>query len=181
MIRMIPRSAPRRRALLVLAGVAGALAVPVLPTMPLPVAAATCLLICLCIWVAYVDLIRFSIPDLANLSIFVLGAATIVGVAPVLFLPHLIAAITVIAAMWIGGEVLYHRLGKDALGMGDAKLLGAGMMWVGIASLPSLLLVAAVTGIAYAFLAGRLRKGIPFGPFLALGLLVVWLYGPVVI
>lgn len=149
--------------------------------MPWPVAVSSLLLICLCIWVAYVDLIRFSIPNPANLSILLLGAVTIVWVAPALFLPHLFAAIAVFAAIWLCGELLYRRLGKDALGAGDAKLLGGGTMWVGIAGLPSFLLVAALTGIAYGFLAGRQRKGIPFGPFLALGLLVVWLYGPITI
>jgi leader peptidase (prepilin peptidase)/N-methyltransferase len=132
-----------------------------------------------CIWVAYVDLIRFRIPDLANLSIFLVGAAAIGWTAPQLFLSHLIAAAIAFAFAWLAGELLYRRLQKDALGMGDAKLIGAATMWVGIAGLPSLLLVAALTGIAYALLTKRQRKRVPFGPFLALGLLVVWFYGPI--
>ena len=65
------------------------------------------------------------------------------------------------------------------LGIGDAKLFGAGAMWVGILGLPSVLLVAALTGIAYAVIAKRHAKRVPFGPFIGVGVLTVWLYGPI--
>jgi leader peptidase (prepilin peptidase)/N-methyltransferase len=74
--------------------------------------------------------------------------------------------------------------GREGLGLGDVKLAAAAGAWVGWAALPSVVLLAAVAAVAAALparLAGRLKAGaeVPFGPFLAAGLWLVWLYGPV--
>lgn len=74
--------------------------------------------------------------------------------------------------------------GREGLGLGDVKLAAAAGAWVGWAALPSVVLVAALAALATALparLAGRLGAGaeVPFGPFLAAGLWLVWLYGPV--
>ncbi|MGH7111780.1 MAG: prepilin peptidase, partial [Stellaceae bacterium] len=74
--------------------------------------------------------------------------------------------------------------GGDGLGGGDAKLFAAAGAWVGALALPSVILVAALSALLAAALlrlAGvRLtaRSAIPFGPFLALALWLVWLLGP---
>lgn len=147
--------------------------------MPLPVSFFSLCLIALCIWASYIDLLRFRIPDLASLLILVVGIAAI-GWIDLLRLPsHLMAAVFAGATFWLVGEVLYRRYGTEMLGIGDAKLLGAGAMWVGFAGLPSLLLVAAVSCIVYSLLVKRYTKRIPFGPFLALGIVTIWLYGPI--
>ena len=65
----------------------------------------------------------------------------------------------------------------QGLGLGDVKFLAAAGIWVGVAGLPMLLLVAALTALASAGimqLAGRrlsAQTAISFGPFLAVGLL----------
>ena len=65
----------------------------------------------------------------------------------------------------------YRRLrGRDGLGLGDAKLLAAGLAWLGIGWLPFLILSSALMGIALAVVTGAWRKSdmpIPFGPPLA--------------
>lgn len=74
--------------------------------------------------------------------------------------------------------------GRDGLGQGDAKLLAAAGAWLGLDGLPTVLLWA--TGLALAAAGAAALKGyeigggtrIPFGPFLALGFWLVWLYGP---
>ncbi len=79
----------------------------------------------------------------------------------------------------------YRRLrGREGLGGGDLRLLGAAGAWVGWIGLPSVLLYAALLGLCLA-LAARLRGGpisgttpLPFGTFLAVGLWITWLYGP---
>lgn len=84
------------------------------------------------------------------------------------------------AAVIIG----YRRLrGRDGMGWGDAALLAAGGAWSGWAGLPGILVLAALAGIAGALALGR-RRGdsmIPFGPALALGIWVTWLYGPLLL
>lgn len=71
---------------------------------------------------------------------------------------------------------LSYRLlrGRDGLGAGDEKLLGAIGAWLGIASLPLVLLLGASAGLAYAailHLRGQRDLGtvpLPLGTFLAL-------------
>jgi len=71
--------------------------------------------------------------------------------------------------------------GKDGLGRGDAKLLAAGGAWCGWIGLPFIVLIASGAGLATA-LSPSVRKSaesgrIPFGPFLALGIFMVWVSG----
>lgn len=71
--------------------------------------------------------------------------------------------------------------GRDGLGLGDAKLLGAGGAWVGAAALPLTVCLAATTAllaVLVARLAGRpiaRDQAIPFGPFLCLAVWIVFL------
>lgn len=69
--------------------------------------------------------------------------------------------------------------GQDGLGRGDAKLLAAGGAWCGWLGLPWIVLIASGSGLAFAgalTLLGRRPAGMmPFGPFLALGIALVWL------
>jgi leader peptidase (prepilin peptidase)/N-methyltransferase len=81
--------------------------------------------------------------------------------------------------------VLYAKLrGEPGLGLGDAKLLAASGAWLGAQALPSVLLWAcgsAILGLLLrAWRSGSLsgKSRVPFGPFLAFGTWLVWLYGP---
>ena len=63
--------------------------------------------------------------------------------------------------------------GKEGMGYGDFKLFAAIGAWLGWAVLPAVILIAAVTGLAYALvesLRGRRERDqpVPFGPFLAI-------------
>ncbi|AUC99063.1 hypothetical protein CWS35_36075 [Bradyrhizobium sp. SK17] len=75
----------------------------------------------------------------------------------------------------------YRRLrGHDGLGLGDVKFLGASVFWVGIESVPQLLVVAvlsAFTSLIILKLEGHELHGkqaISFGPHLAIGLWWTW-------
>ena len=78
---------------------------------------------------------------------------------------------------------IYHAFrlatGKEGLGHGDFKMLAAFGAWFGWQALPALVLIASLSGLAFA-LTRRLRHGpppsddpmaaaMPFGPFLAIG------------
>ena len=109
--------------------------------------------------------------------------------------PDLLADRLVGAAVgWLsfaGIAAAYRRLrGRDGLGGGDARLLGAGGAWLGWEALPSVVLFAAVgallgIGLRTLWLRGKPEAGNvltepqPFGPWLALGIWVVRLHGPI--
>jgi len=139
------------------------------------------LLCFLCAVLAWIDIRDGIIPDWMNLAIAGLGlVSTIMTEGPR-------------AALWAVGEAvvigvsfyllrrLYFTLRKiDGLGLGDVKFLAAAGIWVGIAGLPALLLVATMAALACAGimqLAGRpltARTSMSFGPFLAVGLLFAY-------
>jgi leader peptidase (prepilin peptidase)/N-methyltransferase len=96
---------------------------------------------------------------------------------------HVIGA----AAGFIGFAALaalYRWLrGRDGLGLGDAKLLAASGAWLGWIALPSVILFAALLGLAFVLLHRKpldVASRIAFGPVLALATWIVWLYGPLV-
>jgi leader peptidase (prepilin peptidase)/N-methyltransferase len=71
--------------------------------------------------------------------------------------------------------------GREGLGLGDAKLLGALGAWMGWQALPFILLVASFAALLVVLL-GRLRGAVisaesrvPLGTFLCLGALPGWL------
>jgi leader peptidase (prepilin peptidase)/N-methyltransferase len=79
--------------------------------------------------------------------------------------------------------------GRDGLGLGDVKLLATAGAWVSWQGLPSVVFIASVSGLAawlalWAFKSRTQFKlsatqRVPFGIFLALGLWIVWLHGPI--
>ena len=91
-------------------------------------------------------------------------------------------------ALMIAVAFAYRKLrGREGLGFGDAKLMAAAGAWTGLEGLGSVLLYAVASGIAIATLM-RMRgetvgaaSEIPFGAGIALGLWLVWLYGPLVL
>jgi leader peptidase (prepilin peptidase)/N-methyltransferase len=71
---------------------------------------------------------------------------------------------------------------KEALGGGDVKLMAAAGAFLGWQSLFVALFIGSLIGtvvVAWGFLRGRLKRGdyLPFGPFLAAGILISWLAG----
>lgn len=85
---------------------------------------------------------------------------------------------------WGLAFVYRHLRGREGLGGGDARLLAAAGAWVGWIGLPSVLLWASLAGLSVVgarWLLGRTIRAddrLPFGVFLALGLWLTWLYGP---
>jgi len=68
--------------------------------------------------------------------------------------------------------------GRDGLGLGDAKLLGALGAWMGWQALPFILLIASVTGLLVMLVTGRAKAAgarVPLGTFLALAAFPAWI------
>jgi leader peptidase (prepilin peptidase) / N-methyltransferase len=136
---------------------------------------------------AAIDLRHYLLPDALTLPLIAAGLAGAWLIEPARLGDHALGA----AAGFIGFAViawLYRRLReREGLGRGDAKLLGAGGAWLGWQALPSVVALAAVVALAVA-LAGTLLGAklgattrIAFGPYLALAIWLVWLYGPLVL
>ena len=128
---------------------------------------------------AWIDLRRGIIPDWLNLAIAVVGlarAAVFDGWAAALSAGC--EGIIIGVIVWLLRQLYFIFRKFQGLGLGDVKLLAASGVWIGIAGVPVQLLVASLTALAAAGvvqLTGRSmtrQTTIPFGPFLALGLLV---------
>jgi leader peptidase (prepilin peptidase)/N-methyltransferase len=135
---------------------------------------------------ALIDLRHHFLPDALSLPLIPAGLTVAYLIEPGKLVAHAIGA----AAGFIGFALvawLYRRLRqREGLGLGDAKLLAAAGAWLGWQALPSVVALAAGLALAVA-LAGGLAGGklsatteIAFGPYLALAIWAVWLYGPLV-
>jgi leader peptidase (prepilin peptidase)/N-methyltransferase len=152
--------------------------------MPLPIALASLAMAGILIVLSAIDLAVFHIPDELSVGLGVTGLATLSLLDPALALSHLTAAAGCFAALFLFGLAYRRYRGRDGFGHGDTKLLAASAIWVGLSGIASILLWASATGLAH-FLFLRLRgkrigatSRIAFGPHIALGLWLVWLYGP---
>jgi len=137
------------------------------------------LLCLLCGALAVIDLRRGIIPDGLNLSIAGLGLIQTFVIDGAMSAIEAAAQGVAAGAIFLLLRLLYFVLRKiDGLGLGDVKFLAAAAIWIGLAGIPTLILIAAVTALAAAGglqLAGQSmtrQSSLPFGPFLALGLLL---------
>ena len=135
---------------------------------------------------AWIDQEHYLLPDVITLPLALAGLAVAWLIDPAAVLDHVIGAV-VGFVVFLATAWLYRALRRrEGLGGGDAKLLGALGAWVGWQGLPTIVLYAAVSGLALALILAtrgrRLELGhrLPFGPHLCLGGWLVWLYGPLV-
>lgn len=135
---------------------------------------------------AVIDHRHLYLPDQLTLPLLPAGLAVIALIEPGRLGAHAVG----LAFGWLafaGIALGYRRLrGREGLGEGDAKLLGAAGAWLGWQALPSVVVIGAAVALsatlARVALGGKLDGAgqIPFGPHLALGFWMVWLYGPFV-
>jgi leader peptidase (prepilin peptidase)/N-methyltransferase len=127
------------------------------------------------LYLAYVDLRTFRLPDVITLPLLLLGLV-FNGLSSERFSSFQDAVIGMIlgyASLWML-NFLYRTFKKqDGIGMGDAKLLSALGAWLGWFTLPNILLVASITGLIGGVIWLKLNKqhhqsAFPFGPFLAI-------------
>lgn len=134
--------------------------------------------------VSFIDLQHQIIPDVISKP--GIGLGIVASFAPGWRVPWADALIgagagygSLLAVRWA-----YKRLtGKEGMGLGDVKLLAMIGAWMGWRDLPFVILASSLLGILIggtALLVARrgLRVRIPFGPFLALGALLMFFFGP---
>jgi leader peptidase (prepilin peptidase)/N-methyltransferase len=144
----------------------------------------SCLLGWALLTLAAIDLEHFILPNAVTLPLAAAGLLVAWLLDPASAWHHLAGA----AGMYLAFAAVaagYRRLrGREGLGMGDAKLAAAAGAWTSWTGAPSVVLLACAA--AFLFVLGRMLGGRPigardrlaFGPYLCLGLWLVWLYGP---
>ncbi|WP_242137436.1 A24 family peptidase [Sphingomonas sp. TREG-RG-20F-R18-01] len=127
------------------------------------------------------DVVAFWLPDGLTGTLALAGLATgALGVMPLL-LNRVIGGVAGFVALWAVGAGYRLLRGRDGLGGGDPKLLGAIGLWLGWRMLPTVVLFAALAGLGIAVLGalrGRpttLADRMPFGALLAIAAYPAWL------
>ncbi len=164
----------------------GALAAPGLwHDAPVPgIPAVSILLAAMLAACSAIDVHLCRLPDVLTLPLAALGllVSSATGAAP-LWWSALSAAVGYLLLAGVAWGYQQVR-GRAGLGLGDAKLLAASGAWLGAGALPTVLLWATGSALVCVLLARRRNSALtgasrlPFGPFLAFGTWLAWLYGP---
>lgn len=131
---------------------------------------------------AVLDWRHFWLPDALTLPLAFLGLTMGMWVTDVVMIDRVIGAVAgyaVLLAISLGYRALR---GRDGLGLGDAKLLGAIGAWFGWQSLPFVVLAASAAALSVALFANMRGAGqlsgssrVPLGAFLCVAALPGWL------
>ena len=140
-----------------------------------------CLLGWTLLTLAWVDWEHMMLPDVLTLPLVLAGLGATLLTDPQASWDHAGGAgVGYLAFRAI--EIGYRSWrGRDGLGQGDAKLMAAAGAWLGLAPLPTVVVTAAVLGLAMAAalrLSGRVGASngqMPFGPALCIAIWAAWL------
>lgn len=127
---------------------------------------------------AAIDLEHRIIPN----KLLLAGTAYAVAAAPIVARTHLVELLLAGAGSFVA-FLLIALAYPAGIGMGDVKLAGVMGLYLGIGVIPALFvafLAGALVGVALIAREGRgaRKRGVPFGPFLALGGVVGIVAGP---
>ncbi|MDP1913766.1 A24 family peptidase [Brevundimonas sp.] len=135
--------------------------------------------------IALVDADELWLPDRLTLPLLVSGFIAAAWLPDRTLFDALAGAAVGFASLW-GMATIYRRVrAKEGLGGGDPILFGAVGAWVGWIGLPSVLLWACAAGLSWVVARGLAHRPLardeplPFGPFIAVGGWLTWLYGPI--
>jgi leader peptidase (prepilin peptidase) / N-methyltransferase len=135
---------------------------------------------------AWIDALTMRLPDILTLPLLLVGLLVEALLSPEKLPAHICGAAVGYFAFKVVAIGYRALRGRDGLGGGDAKLLAVAGAWLGWAALPDVVFIAALLGIAGAIIS-RARghiiattTALPFGPFLAIAVWIVRLYGPVI-
>ena len=129
---------------------------------------------------AVLDARDFWLPDPLVAALALTGAAG-AAFAPPALLDRIAGGLGGFLALWLIAAAYRRVRGRDGLGGGDPKLLGAIGLWLGWRLLPATLVIAGLAGIGW-IVVRRLRGGavaaddmLPLGTLLAIAAYPAWL------
>jgi leader peptidase (prepilin peptidase) / N-methyltransferase len=163
------------------------LAIPALYDVraPILIVSISALLASALLALSVIDIASQRLPDAITLPLIVAGPLIAFGMGWDDPLWRFMSAAIGYLALFTVAWVYRWMRGRDGLGLGDAKLFAAAGAWLGMGALPSVLMIgcgAALLAVAIALILRRpvtTTSRLAFGPFLAFGFWMVWLYGPV--
>ena len=148
------------------------------------VVAATAVLGWQLLLIAIIDAENFWLPDVLTWPLAATGLIAAALIDRDSVLTHLIGAAVGFGGLWLVGWLYKAVRKRDGLGGGDPFLFAGAGAWVGWLGLPSVLLWASAVGLSLVFGMLVVRRSVsatqklPFGVFLAVGIWLTWLYGP---
>ena len=133
---------------------------------------AACVFTWLAVSMTFIDYDTKLLPDTLTYPMLWLGLIVNLSHAIVPLTDAVIGALCGYLFLWSTFWLFKLITGKEGMGYGDFKLLAALGAWMGWQALPSIILIAAAVGLAYAGSQILTRRQtsqdtIPFGPFLA--------------
>lgn len=130
-----------------------------------------------------IDLRTRMLPD--SITLLLMWAGLLLSVWQVYCTPaaSILGAAIGYSLLWIIYHLFRLVTGKEGMGYGDFKLLAALGAWLGVVTLPAILLIASVTGaisgLALIILRRQTRNApIAFGPYLAIAGWITLIWGP---
>jgi len=119
-----------------------------------------------------IDLDHQLLPDVLVLPLLWLGLLVNLDGTLAPLTAAVLGAVIGYGALWSVYWAFRLITGKEGMGHGDFKLMGAMGAWLGWQALPGVILLASLTGVIAAvamMVSGRLARGqpMPFGPFIA--------------
>jgi leader peptidase (prepilin peptidase)/N-methyltransferase len=156
-----------------------------MPILNSPSLLLTLILLAVLAWISLVDVRHGIIPDWANAAIAGAGffrAWLQIGPS----IPEAaLAALFALCAFSFLRSIFVRCRGYPGMGLGDVKFLAAAATWTGFIGLPTLILIASVSGLLLVIVRSLFGYStpqtarLPFGPHLAAALAIVCFGGSV--
>lgn len=130
--------------------------------------------------IALIDLRTTLIPDVLSISLLWLGLLfNAFAIYKVSLKSAVIGAVGAYLFFWLLFYLVKWLFKKEAIGFGDLKLFAALGAWLGILSLPPLILLSSLCGLILALLMkSSLSEPLPFGPAIVLAGLIMFIFEP---
>jgi len=129
-----------------------------------------------------IDLNTMLLPDQITLPLLWLGLLVNIGGTFTSLPEAVIGAAAGYMTLWLVYQSFKLLTGKEGMGFGDFKLLGALGAWMGWQALPGIILMSSLVGAVVGISLMLLRKkdasmAIPFGPYLAAAGVIWFFFG----
>ncbi len=135
--------------------------------------------------IALIDAENFWLPDELTLPLIATGLIASAVLAAGWPIDQMIGTVAGFASLWLLAEVYRRVRGRQGMGGGDPILFAGVGAWVGWQGLPTTLLWACAAGFSLVLTLLITRRSVsatdrlPFGTFLAIGLWLTWMWGPI--